>query len=177
MRSTGIIRRIDDLGRVVIPKEIRREMRIREGDALEIFTSEDGGITFKKYSYLKGLADIAKQLCIATSESTGTKMVVSDRDHVIATCRGYEMLMDMNLETDVVNVINSRRAYVAGPNEVMKAVKGHDVKVSAVFPVCGDGEMIGSVILVSPDGAEPDDKQCQAAMLAMTFLKNQYSDY
>ena len=63
MKATGIVRRIDDLGRVVIPKEIRRTMRIREGDPLEIFTSKDGEVIFKKYSLLGGVDEFAAQLC------------------------------------------------------------------------------------------------------------------
>ena len=71
MKATGIVRRIDDLGRVVIPKEIRRTMRIREGDPLEIYTSRDGEVIFKKYSLMGGLDDFAAQLCETMSRSTG----------------------------------------------------------------------------------------------------------
>ena len=75
MKATGIVRRIDDLGRVVIPKEIRRTMRIREGDPLEIYTDREGGVIFKKYSQLGGVSDFADQLCEALkspSSLTGT---------------------------------------------------------------------------------------------------------
>ena len=71
MKATGIVRRIDDLGRVVIPKEIRRTMRIREGDPLEIYTDKDGGVIFRKYSLLEGLADFAGMLCDSLNRSTG----------------------------------------------------------------------------------------------------------
>ena len=71
MKATGIVRRIDDLGRVVIPKEIRRTMRIREGDPLEIYTSPDGEVIFKKYSLMGGLDDFAAQFCETLSKSTG----------------------------------------------------------------------------------------------------------
>ena len=63
MKATGIVRRIDDLGRVVIPKEIRRTMRIREGDPLEIFVSNEGEVIFKKYSPISELGSIAAQYC------------------------------------------------------------------------------------------------------------------
>ena len=72
MKATGIVRRIDDLGRVVIPKEIRRTMRIREGDPLEIYTSKEGEVIFKKYSLLGGVEDFAAELCEPMSRSTGS---------------------------------------------------------------------------------------------------------
>ena len=84
MKATGIVRRIDDLGRVVIPKEIRRTMRIREGDPLEIYTSRDGEVVFKKYSLLGGLDEFAAQFCETLSKSTGSIVAVTDRDSVIA---------------------------------------------------------------------------------------------
>ena len=83
MKATGIVRRIDDLGRVVIPKEIRRTMRIREGDPLEIYTSREGEVIFKKYSLLGGVEDFAAELCETMSRSTGSVCAVTDRDTVI----------------------------------------------------------------------------------------------
>ena len=84
MKATGIVRRIDDLGRVVIPKEIRRTMRIREGDPLEIYTTKDGEVIFKKYSLLGGLEDFAAQFCDTLSRSTDFTAAVTDRDAIIA---------------------------------------------------------------------------------------------
>ena len=84
MKATGIVRRIDDLGRVVIPKEIRRTMRIREGDPLEIYTDKDGGVIFKKYSLMGGLVDFAGQLCETLHRTTGQVTVITDRDTCIA---------------------------------------------------------------------------------------------
>ena len=84
MKATGIVRRIDDLGRVVIPKEIRRTMRIREGDPLEIYTDREGGVIFKKYSQLGDVSDFATQLCDTISRVAGLPAVITDRDSVIA---------------------------------------------------------------------------------------------
>ena len=88
MKATGIVRRIDDLGRVVIPKEIRRTMRIREGDPLEIYTDKEGGVIFKKYSLLGGVDDFAEQLCETLCKCTGFLCAVADRDSVIAAAGG-----------------------------------------------------------------------------------------
>lgn len=84
MKATGIVRRIDDLGRVVIPKEIRRTMRIRDGDPLEIFTDRDGGVIFKKYSLMGGLTEFAGQMCDTLSKTTGQIAVITDRDSCVA---------------------------------------------------------------------------------------------
>ena len=84
MKATGIVRRIDDLGRVVIPKEIRRTMRIREGDPLEIYTERDGSVIFKKYSLLGGLTEFAGQMCETLNRTTGRIAVITDRDNIIA---------------------------------------------------------------------------------------------
>lgn len=84
MKATGIVRRIDDLGRVVIPKEIRRTLRIREGDPLEIYTEKDGGVIFRKYSPMGDLQDFAAQICESIGKNTGRIAAVSDRDSIIA---------------------------------------------------------------------------------------------
>ena len=85
MKATGIVRRIDDLGRVVIPKEIRRTMRIREGDPLEIYTDKEGGVIFKKYSLMGGMAEFSGQLCETLNRTAGRICVITDRDCCIAS--------------------------------------------------------------------------------------------
>ena len=84
MKATGIVRRIDDLGRIVIPKEIRRTMRIREGDPLEIYTDKDGGVIFKKYSPMGDLSQFAAQICETLHKTTGCSVAISDRDTIMA---------------------------------------------------------------------------------------------
>ena len=84
MKATGIVRRIDDLGRVVIPKEIRRTLRIREGDPLEIFTDREGEIILKKYSPIGELGTFAKQYAESLAQTTGCLVCVTDTDQVIA---------------------------------------------------------------------------------------------
>ena len=84
MKATGIVRRIDDLGRVVVPKEIRRTLRIREGDPLEIFTGKDGEVIFKKYSPVSELSAFSAEYAAALGAVTGFACVITDRDNVIA---------------------------------------------------------------------------------------------
>ena len=88
MKATGIVRRIDDLGRVVIPKEIRRTMRIREGDPLEIFTDNDGEVVFKKYSPVGEMSPFAAQYADVMSRACGLTVLICDRDHVVAAAGG-----------------------------------------------------------------------------------------
>ena len=84
MKATGIVRRIDDLGRVVIPKEIRRTMHIREGDPLEIFTDREGGIMLRKYSPIGEMGDFARTYAEALSRSLNAVACIADKEAVIA---------------------------------------------------------------------------------------------
>ena len=114
MKATGIVRRIDDLGRVVIPKEIRRTMRIREGDPLEIYTSRDGEVIFKKYSLLGGVEDFAGQLCETMSRSTGSICAVTDRDTVIAVAGGGKReLMGKRITSELEQIMENRSTSTA----------------------------------------------------------------
>ena len=112
MKATGIVRRIDDLGRVVIPKEIRRTMRIREGDPLEIYTSREGEVIFKKYSLLGGVEDFAGQLCETMSRSTGCICAVTDRDTVISVAGGGKReLLGKRITDQLEQIMENRRIY------------------------------------------------------------------
>ena len=98
MKATGIVRRIDDLGRVVIPKEIRRTQRIREGDPLEIFISADGEVSFKKYSPIGGLSTMAAQCADVLSKNIGMTVLICDREQIIATAgSGKKDLLDKRI--------------------------------------------------------------------------------
>ena len=102
MKATGIVRRIDDLGRVVIPKEIRRTLRIRDGDPLEIFTEKDGEVIFKKYSPMGDLHELAGRVCEAVQKNLGFTAAISDRDTVIAASgQKRKELMDRRLTAGV----------------------------------------------------------------------------
>ena len=111
MKATGIVRRIDDLGRVVIPKEIRRTMRIREGDPLEIYTDTDGQVIFKKYSPMGELSEFAAQICDALHKTTGGIAAVCDRDAVIAVAGGGKReLLDRRISRELEELMSTRGA-------------------------------------------------------------------
>ena len=155
MKATGIVRRIDDLGRVVIPKEIRRTMRIREGDPLEIYTSRDGEVVFKKYSLLGGLDEFAAQFCETLSKSTGSIVAVTDRDSVIAVAGGGRReLMGKRITADLEQIMEDRRIYqYTGEDRRFPVCDSSDKLTAAVAaPILSEGDVLGLVLFVSTEG-------------------------
>ncbi|NLA76410.1 MAG: AbrB/MazE/SpoVT family DNA-binding domain-containing protein, partial [Clostridiales bacterium] len=112
MKATGIVRRIDDLGRVVIPKEIRRTMRIREGDPLEIYTDSEGEVIFKKYSPIGELSEFAGQYTEVLNRATGLPVLISDRDHIIS-CSGISKkdVLDRRVSAPLETLMEKRASY------------------------------------------------------------------
>ena len=118
MKATGIVRRIDDLGRVVIPKEIRRTLRLREGTPLEIFTDREGEIILKKYSPMMELTAFAGQYADAMAQSTGLIVCITDRDQVVAVAGGSRKeLLQKTISRSLEQAINDRITYQAGKDE------------------------------------------------------------
>ncbi|MFD0698910.1 stage V sporulation protein T [Paenibacillus sp. GCM10027628] len=154
MKATGIVRRIDDLGRVVIPKEIRRTLRIREGDPLEIFVDRDGEVILKKYSPIGELGDFAKEYAESLFESTNHVAMISDRDTIIAMAGGSKKdYFEKSIGSVVEACMENRKAVLesgAGQYEIIKdASETFSSYVAA--PIVAGGDPIGSVILVSKD--------------------------
>jgi AbrB family transcriptional regulator (stage V sporulation protein T) len=156
MKATGIVRRIDDLGRVVIPKEIRRTMRIREGDPLEIYTSRDGEVIFKKYSLLGGVEDFAAQLCETMSRSTGSVCAVTDRDTIIAVAGGGKReLMGKRITAELEQIMESRKIYqYTGEGHAIPVSDSTDKLLTTVAaPILAEGDLLGLVLFISSDTA------------------------
>ena len=174
MKATGIVRRIDDLGRVVIPKEIRRTMRIREGDPLEIYTSRDGEVIFKKYSLLGGVEDFAGQLCETMSRSTGWICAVTDRDTVIAVAGGGKReLMGKRITAELEQVMESRRIYqYTGEGDPLAVCDGNEKLLTGVAaPILSEGDLLGLVLLISPAPMQPSgDTEYKLAQTIAAFL-------
>ena len=149
MKATGIVRRIDDLGRVVIPKEIRRTMRIREGDPLEIYTDREGEVIFKKYSPIGELASFATQYAETLHKTCNMSVIISDRDAVIA-CAGVSKkeYTDKQLSDSVENIIESRNMYVwrEGSEKLPVISDGGSHFVSCAMPIISEGDVIGCVV-------------------------------
>ena len=182
MIATGIVRRIDDLGRVVIPKEIRRTMRIREGDPLEIYTDKDGEVIFKKYSPIGELSAYVSVFAETVAKATGNTVAITDKDSIIAASGPYKKeLVDKKISYDIEKLMESRREYVykIGDKRIGILDKGSDVSsvkhyAGVICPIITDGDVIGSIILLINDmGSAPDDVDKKLMTTATQLLAKQ----
>ena len=183
MKATGIVRRIDDLGRVVIPKEIRRTMRIREGDPLEIYTDKDGGVIFKKYSLMGGLGDFAGQMCETLNKTTGEIAVITDRDACIAVAGlARRELTDKRISSELEQIMEGRQIYQyqAGDKAVPVSDDGSKYLVACAAPILSEGDVLGCVLFVGTEGelasSETDYKLAQPASWAGTWNPDSNDD-
>lgn len=180
MKATGIVRRIDDLGRVVIPKEIRRTMRIREGDPLEIFTDNDGEVIFKKYSPMGELSQFAGDLAEVLCKTAGVPVVVCDRDHVICAAGiPKKELLERRVSPALEEQMENRRssAWAPGDGQPLQPVEGVDHYALAQSPILAAGDVCGSVIFLQGEentGATPE--QVKLAQAAALFLGKQMEE-
>lgn len=177
MKATGIVRRIDDLGRVVIPKEIRRTLRIREGDPLEIFVDRDGEVILKKYSPIGELGDFAKEYAESLFESTNHITMISDRDTIIAISGAPKKeYLDKQIGQLVETSMENRKATLesgTGQFEIIKDVS-ETYSSSVVAPIIAGGDPIGAVILVSKDeSVKMGQMEMKMAETAAGFLAKQ----
>jgi AbrB family transcriptional regulator (stage V sporulation protein T) len=156
MKATGIVRRIDELGRVVIPKEIRRTLRIREGDPLEIFTDREGEVILKKYSPIGELSDFAKEYVESLNQSLGCIAAIADKDMIVAVSgAGKKELLDRPISEDLENIMKRREKIVSNKSEDTRfyAVSSEDEPFTAqvIVPIYAEGDTVGAVILLSKD--------------------------
>ena len=158
MKATGIVRRVDDLGRIVIPKEIRRTLRIREGDPLENYTEKDGGVIFRKYSPMGDLQEFAAQMCESIGSATGRIAAVSDRDTIIALHGAPKReLMDKPNSQELEKIMEQRKSYRFRSGEPMlKAAEGTEkYHLGVAAPILSQGDLMGCVMLLLDEGDAP----------------------
>ncbi len=182
MKATGIVRRIDDLGRVVIPKEIRRTMRIREGDPLEIFTDRDGEVIFKKYSPIGELTTFSAQYAETLHKTCGLAVVICDRDSVIA-CSGVSKkeYAERKLSQELEGIIESRQVYkfneFSGDAKKYYVTDGSAHHIRVAVPIISEGDLVGCVasVAVSDDAASPVNDEIETKLIttAASFLGKQ----
>lgn len=177
MKATGIVRRIDDLGRVVIPKEIRRTLRIREGDPLEIFVDREGEVILKKYSPIGELGDFAKEYADSLYESLGHTTFITDRDSIIAVSGASKKeYLEKGIGDIVETSMNERKTMMEankGTYEICKD-QAEEYTSYCVSPIVAGGDPIGSVIMVSQkDGVKMGDLEEKLAETAAAFLAKQ----
>jgi AbrB family transcriptional regulator (stage V sporulation protein T) len=176
MKATGIVRRIDELGRIVIPKEIRRTLRIREGDPLEIYTDREGGIILKKYSPIGELASFALDFSEALSVTLGMTVVICDRDTVLASSGEFKRdYMERPVSSALEEMMGTRGAVRKEGSTVIPIITGENASQTPyqlIAPIHMDGQPIGAIVLLSRDTPIGDASQ-KAAEAAAVFLGRQ----
>lgn len=179
MKATGIVRRIDDLGRVVIPKEIRRTLRLREGTPLEIFTDREGEIILKKYSPMVELTAFAAQYAEAMAQSTGMMVCITDRDQIIAVAGGGKKdLLQKSISKQLEHNISERATVLATKEDkafislTSEEIEG--ITAQAVVPILCEGDAIGAVAMLSKEPrAKFGDMELKLVGTAASFLGKQ----
>lgn len=171
MKATGIVRRIDDLGRIVIPKEIRRTLRIRESDPLEIFTDREGEIILKKYSPIGEMNAFAKQYADSLYQVSGHVALITDRDQFIAASGGYKNAVGKSISKDLEEKLEKRETFLAtrGDRNFIRILEDEEGEYvhEAVGSIICEGDVIGAVILLNNDNkskmGEVEQKLVQSA--------------
>jgi len=178
LKATGIVRRIDDLGRVVIPKEIRRTLRIREGDALEIFTDTQGGVIFKKYSPVGELSTFAGQYADVLSKAINAPAIICDRDHVVAAAGvSRKEFLERRVTPELEECMQSRTNFISKGKSAFRPVEGVDRTAEVVYPIIASSDVTGAVILLGNDGDEvPTESETKLAQVAASFLGKQMEE-
>lgn len=178
MKATGIVRRIDDLGRVVIPKEIRRTMRIREGDPLEIFTDRDGEVIFKKYSPIGELTAFAAQYAETLHKTCELSVVICDKDSVVASAGvSKKEYNDKRLSDAFERIMEKRTMYLHKQGETKTEVisESGSYYVHCAMPIVSEGDIIGCVASLSPmeNDTSPEAVETKLIQTAASFLGRQ----
>ena len=181
MKATGVVRRIDDLGRVVIPKEIRKTLRIKEGEPLEIFTDREGQIILKKYSPIGELSEFASGYAETLSKTTGHMACITDKDTIIAVSGGSKKeYLEQDISKELEKLMEDKEIYTSNNNSntAMPIIRNDNQEkknnAQIVYPIISNGDTIGTVILMSK---EPNKKMTEVeqnvAQSAATFLGSQ----
>ena len=180
MKATGIVRRIDDLGRVVIPKEIRRTMRIREGDPLEIYTDSNGAVIFKKYSPIGEISSFASQYAEVLLKNTSIPVIITDRDHCISAAGvSKKEVLERRISNQLEEICEKRKiyAYKKGDTSKIEPLEGCDIAASCIAPIICAGDICGAVIFVDNDtNFTPDQSDITLLQVAAGFLAKQMEE-
>ncbi len=179
MKATGIVRRIDDLGRVVVPKEIRRTLRIREGDPLEIFTDRQGEIILKKYSPIGELAIFAKEYAESLASTLGCTVCITDLDQIVAAAGyGKKELQDKFISKRLENALSAREQISASIGDkkyvALTEESAEDFACQVIHPIICEGDVLGSVVLLDKhDKKRISETEQKLALCAANFLGRQ----
>lgn len=174
MKATGIIRRIDDLGRVVVPKEIRRTLKIREGDPLEIFTDRDGEIILKKYSPIGEIRAFATQYAEAIASYCTHTVIITDRDQIIAVSGGKKEFLNREITKEFESIIENR-VLVKENTANVRITDINDEKLPKIIqPILCEGDVIGAVVMMMKDeSSKITETELKVVAVAANFLGRQ----
>ena len=176
MKATGIVRRIDDLGRIVIPKEIRRTMHINEGDPLEIYTKSEGEIIFKKYSPVGELRSFAEQHTNILSKMINIPVIVCDRDNIIAAAGiPKREIIDKPISQELKTILHQRQTYTAQTNKPIYPSQEIKQSILVCSPIISSGDLNGAVILLSTNSTFTNDVHIKLTQLTAMILAQQIS--
>ena len=153
MSKGGITRRIDELGRIVVPKEIRCNLGIRDGEPLEIYTN-DGNIIVKKYSQVENIKDLAELLCDIISEVCNVGVIITDREKVIVGSNNLQQVINMELDNKYKNLIDNREEYIPEKEDVICNIKGY----ITVVPIVTSSDSSGLIVIMNVKKSEEDLK-------------------
>ena len=174
MKATGIVRRIDDLGRIVIPKEIRRTLRLRDGEPLEIFTSADGEVIFKKYSPIGEASELTGYYILTLHRMTGLLCAICDKDHITATAGlPKKELEGRRITAPIEQLLIERKTYtdISAP---IAAIEGTDYKAFCVYPILEDSEITGALLILDNGSKNaPNETELHLAQLCINLLTGQ----
>ncbi len=181
MKATGIVRRIDDLGRVVIPKEIRRTLRIREGDPLEIFTDPGGEVVFKKYSPVGEMSSFASQYAEVLSKTASLPTIICDKDHIIAAAGvSKKEYLERRISPVIEDLMKKRKSFTSKNQEQnITPVEGIDRVASVAYPIISSGDVNGAVIMLKDENntsSQPSDSDIKLIQTAAAFLGKQLEE-
>ena len=174
MKATGVVRRIDDLGRIVIPKEIRKVLRIKEGDPIEIFTGREGEVILKKYSPIGELSEFATSYAETLAKTSGHIACITDKDTVIAVAGGAKKdFLEKSLSKELEEIMENKEIFKSKENnEIAIPITQNEGREriynsQVIYPIITDGDVVGSVILLSKEPnkkmGEVEDKVAQSA--------------
>lgn len=176
MKATGITRKLDSLGRIVIPKEIRRMNRLGEGASLEIYTDKEGEIILKKYSPMVELGIFAKQYADALSSTIGHTVCIADRDQVIAASGSLKKeYLGKTVSRQLDHLISNRDVIGNGKKYIpLLAEDAGNYEAQAIYPIISEGDAIGAIAIISKEARTRfSDTEYKAAACAASFLGRQ----
>lgn len=176
MRATGIVRRIDDLGRVVIPKELRRSLRMNENSPLEIFTEANGEVILKKYSPIGEMAKLAEEYVEVLSVSLGHIACITDTDSIIAVAGATDKgLLHKQISPDVEKVMGSKKVTLLTEPTELTIEENHPCSSVVIAPIIADGDIVGTVIIATKESDKHMGQlEQKMAETAAGFLAKQF---